>query len=183
LLDNSSGKLRPKNERNEMHKIENESPVLEKSENLKSTNFIEPTVILPPGKYWIGDPGYVMDSRWDAFCAIAGANHWADGVYELDNFKMWYHATKNGDGCYPSWMNSKKKKKMPDSDYMVDTGAIAVIPIELVDEKDNCFFDEGRPVIFRKAITCSYQDGLFCIKSAGLELVIDSTVDEFFEED
>ena len=88
-------------------------------------------MVLPAGKYWIGDPCYVfpnegpMGGKWDEL--LDEANFFEDVSYaELDNgeIKVWAASTAYGDGVY----GGSNGKLFP-----VDAGLLGIVPQETVD--------------------------------------------------
>lgn len=81
---------------------------------------------LPAGKYYIGDPCYVVGTKkHEDWLDILHRTNYFDGeVYELGGRKVWAHGTAHGDGCYDDNIGNS---------YGVDAGLIGAIPIELVE--------------------------------------------------
>ena len=86
---------------------------------------------LPAGKYYIGDPCYVIaEDRWSDFCDAsyppgAGVNARGIAVTEFDGHPMYAHGTAYGDGSY---LGSDGVS------YGVDAGMLSVVPIALVSD-------------------------------------------------
>lgn len=82
--------------------------------------------MLPPGRYYIGDPCYVFSSEdWDKVIDIkyAGRNDDPLTEFAVDDKRMWCHPTAFGDGEFEG----------TDGDfYPVDSGTLGAVPIELV---------------------------------------------------
>jgi hypothetical protein len=79
--------------------------------------------VLPAGKYWIGDPCYVIDGEeWsnflDPYWNIGGFG----GVFSFEEYEVCAFQTQWGDGCYPASNGVN---------LGVDAGIIGAIPIEL----------------------------------------------------
>ena len=79
------------------------------------------TFELPAGRYWIGDPCYVIDeNQWDGFLEEVDCE---ETLFQFNNLDV-VCAETNGDGC---WDFDGKT-------YGIDAGLMAVIPAELVGE-------------------------------------------------
>jgi hypothetical protein len=77
---------------------------------------------LPPGKYYIGDPCYVFnDDTWQRL--LDGAP-FEGAIVEFDGRQLWGQSTAHGDGVYLD---------QDGNEFGVDSGVLAAIPIELVD--------------------------------------------------
>ena len=114
-------------------------------------------MILKAGKYFIGDPCYVIDDpiddgkRWDRFCdEFCGG----DGIEEFDGENIFVHHTMYGDGCFAGTDNHN---------YPVDAGIIGVIPISLCTSKIKSTKGYGRIVNFKKDFSATYENGIFYI--------------------
>jgi hypothetical protein len=109
-------------------------------------------VILPKGKYFIGDPCYAVTDNWDAFCDKSFEK---ETMTEYKDTPMFCHSTAYGDGLF---RGSDKKS------YGVDAGIIGVVPMSLVTETDK---DElkrlGTVKTFKEDFKCFYNNGMFFI--------------------
>jgi hypothetical protein len=109
-------------------------------------------VILPKGKYFIGDPCYAIRDNWDEFCDESFKKD------TMDSYKgtpMFCHGTAYGDGYF---RGSDKKN------YGVDAGIIGVVPMSLVTETDmNELKRLGTVKIFKEDFKCFYNQGMFFI--------------------
>ena len=85
---------------------------------------------LPAGKYYIGDPCYVIDDdKWSDFCDIlfkgnGGSRN--DEVTDFEGHPMFASGTAYGDGSYEG------------SDgvvYGVDAGLIGIVPVALIKKR------------------------------------------------
>lgn len=127
---------------------------------------------LPPGKYYIGDPCYVMqDGTWDELLN-EHHDHLSHGeIVEFKGAQLWAHGTAHGDGAYAD---------QNDAEYTVDSGMLGVVPLALIDDPAG---EEGGVVMdFPKGLTVEYCNGTFfigpiCIRTDYL------TDDEDFEDD
>lgn len=74
---------------------------------------------LPAGKYYIGDPCYVIrDADWDKVCGCLD-----DGIYDCLEFPFFMASTAYGDGGY---MGSDG------NEYGVDSGCLGAVPLALI---------------------------------------------------
>lgn len=76
--------------------------------------------VLPAGRYYIGDPCYVLKDDWDKVCGYLERN-----LIGCLGKTIFMACTAYGDGVY-----SDKKG----NDYPVDSGCIGAVPIELIKE-------------------------------------------------
>lgn len=135
-------------------------------------------MIMPAGKYWIGDPCYVfpheglLSEKWDEF--LDEAEDFNDTTYvELDDgkIKIWAASTAYGDGSFIA--NSGKL-------FSVDAGLIGIVPQETVDylgREDNDLENLGLFIEFNEPFIVQAQNGSFTFGY----LTIDT--DEEVEED
>jgi len=92
---------------------------------------------LPAGKYYIGDPCYVIDNAmWDQFCG--GLWDTNDPIFDFDGYDVGVLQTAYGDGCYEASDGSM---------LGVDAGIIGAIPAVLMVQGS---YDEGTEVVFDK---------------------------------
>ena len=112
-----------------------------------------------PGKYYIGDPSFVLSE--EIYHGIFGDVHkYEAGKYDLLNNKNDFvvHKTHYGDGTYRDTKNRK---------YVVESGLIALVPVDLIEEKDiSIAKKKGVVLAFKDYIRFIYNGGLFTIKSA-----------------
>ena len=99
---------------------------------------------LPAGRYYVGDPCYVFDEKWDY---ILRNTNFFDGYPrgELTE-KIWGHSTKYGDGCYHG-DNGRN--------YAVDAGLIGVVHESLMEHSPD---DGGEIVTFDKPFDCRWEE-------------------------
>lgn len=81
---------------------------------------------LPPGRYYVGDPCYVLkgDEQWDTFLG----KYWkhdntGGGPVTLNGHRMVAFNTQHGDGSYHDGDGRE---------YPVDAGLIAMLPVDLM---------------------------------------------------
>jgi len=124
---------------------------------------------LPAGKYWIGDPCYVIDdSLWDEFCKVSIQNHKSVDVTEFQGVPMFAAGTAFGDG----WFLGSNGYG-----YGVDAGMLAVVPIELCVKEE--FEDLGTVHNFKQPFEAYVENGVFHfgdidIDTAGYDDPLDS---------
>lgn len=136
-------------------------------------------VTLPPGKYWIGDPFYVMKSKWGTVCEIIYIKLGeTNGVIEIEGARLWVHKTAYGDGIYEGLKNSLANCQFPDEGFCVDSGLIGIVPIQLTNgsAKD---YSLGTTVTFFDAVNCSYENGLYVFESADGGFLINTSPGPF----
>ena len=110
--------------------------------------------------FYIGDPCYVLsDERYDQWDNKYG---YQDGVIEIDGYKFIVHGTAYGDGEYFSNINGVS--------FGVDSGTLAVIPLELVSQIDVNLdvipegeFENGY-IIKGDTASLEYDKGIFTFK-------------------
>lgn len=114
--------------------------------------------IVPSGKYWLGDPCYVIkDSHWLKFC-----NEYSFGDTESNTYinldettKVLAFSTYHGDGCYLDQHGNS---------YPVDAGMIGLVPWEYTQkftEKDSTeYLSLSNVVEFTEDTLCFTADGI-----------------------
>ena len=104
----------------------------------------------PSGKFWVGDPCYVLSD--DVYYGIWDDKYnFEDGIIDCGNgLSFLVHGTAYGDGCYPG----------NGFNYGVDSGTLAVIPMELVAKTDGIQFGT---VETSNTAWLDYNDGTFDI--------------------
>ena len=106
---------------------------------------------LPAGKYYIGDPCYVIDhEKWKEFLQPFWelTDPGRGGVFDFDGYQCATFYTRYGDGAY---------KLEPSGGYLpVDAGCIGCIPLALMVEGSE---DGGAIVEFDRAFECYEDDG------------------------
>lgn len=116
-------------------------------------NFVkgEKTIVLPPGKYVIGDPCYtVPDEEWDNVLDESecfGGQCWAKFRTETGHSSyVVAFSTRWGDGCY----FDKEERS-----YGVDAGLIGIIPFG-----NGIRATAGTQLVeFTGTVSCYYRDG------------------------
>jgi hypothetical protein len=117
---------------------------------------------LPAGKYWIGDPCYVLadkegiDFDWNEFCRFCfdgdDSGRSNEGVVDHQGIEFAFHGTAWGDGCYSDEYGNS---------YGVDAGVLGCIPIEAIEGKidPEWMYRLGTVHDFEDDFESSYNDG------------------------
>lgn len=112
---------------------------------------------LPAGKYWIGDPCYVLDKRdtptenfrWDQFVDFCfdgdPTGRKNEGIVDHQGITFAFFGTEYGDGCYPDNLGNH---------YGVDAGMIGCIPVDNIEVNSL-----GTVHTFDKDFDCEYDNG------------------------
>lgn len=109
------------------------------------------SMILPAGKYWIGDPCYVfphdgpMENKWDELLVEVDYFNRPYGELDEGRIKVWAAPTAYGDGVYAS---------NHDKVFGVDAGVIGIVPQETVDylgRTDNDLDELGLFIEFKES--------------------------------
>jgi len=119
------------------------------------------TLLMPAGKYYVGDLCYVMHGEWDECCDLffAGRNDHGcnEGIFTLkDGRKFATFNTAYGDGSY---------RDQHGREYGVDSGGIGCIRVEDIDFVGKLKWGEndtsgGQVIEFKHDFTVSKQDGV-----------------------
>ena len=121
--------------------------------------------------FYLGDPCYVLNDKiyydfWE------DQKDFADGVFKFKNLHFAVGATHD-DGYY---------EDDDENGYPVDSGTIALIPLELVGNKDR--LELGNVFEIPGVGEFAYEDGVFEVTlPGGHEIRIDTNVDEDEQED
>ncbi len=112
---------------------------------------------LNAGRYYIGDPCYVMDN--DSYDELSkklfGENKSIDGFLTVGGLKMFCHSTDYGDGVYDG--------------IGVDSGHICCMPVELVKKTSEIIKEISIEHVFEDNFECSYKDGTFVFGNISIE--------------
>ena len=126
-------------------------------------------MILPKGKYYIGDPCYIFDESWSSILEQTDFFRNDNPIFGISNFFV--HSTYWGDGTF----NDTKG-----NNFAVDSGLIGILPYELLsidkvlDEKDTYFLIKE----FDSSFAVSYDEGVFIFG----DIYIDTYLDEKYED-
>jgi len=114
--------------------------------------------IIPAGKYWLGDPCYVIQSKdWLHFCNEYSFNDTENNAYLTlpDNTPVLAFSTYHGDGHYIDQHGNE---------YPVDAGLIGLIPFDYTEkfsEKELTNYSSlGTVVEFAEETLCFTADGI-----------------------
>ena len=125
------------------------------------------------GKYYIGDPCYVVpDEEWDGilehtqFFGCNGVGAWGG---EWKGFRMFSGSTAFGDGCYTD--NQGRV-------YGVDAGMIGIVPFEYLD-KNGVSGNGGQVIEFEHDFDVNLIEGVFYFGN----IVIDTLGSEEDDDD
>lgn len=122
------------------------------------------------GEYYIGDPCYVIaDDNWIPL--LKETNYLEDEEQYYKGEQIFCGGTAHGDGCY---IGSNHKS------YPVDAGLIGIIPMSVVDKKENVE-DLGSLETFNKDFVVDIADGIF--KFDNIVINTDEEDDEDYDED
>lgn len=124
----------------------------------------------PSGKFWIGDPCYVLSD--DVYYGVWDDKYnFEDGKIDVDDkLSFLVHGTAYGDGSYQGTNGAE---------YGVDSGTLAVIPMDLVAKLDGVQFGS---VEASKTAWLDYNDGTFDITLDGKSFSIITGEDEEEED-
>jgi len=126
------------------------------------------TYTLPPGKYYIGDPCYVLDDdAWDRVLELSSC--FEDGKpVPFDDHMIWAHHTMYGDGAYYDQNGNE---------FGVDSGCLGAVPLSAI--SDPAGEDSGALVDAPNGLVVEYdeQTGTFVFGS-----IIIKTGDEDIED-
>jgi hypothetical protein len=124
---------------------------------------------LPAGTYFIGDPCYLIKKQWGEVCDKMDNQRAA--LITINNQKLFIAETRFGDGEYIDDFGEN---------YSVDSGTIAVTPLELNDKATLANLKiYGCVKEFPKEFECSWSEGIFEIDN----IIINTTWDLEEEED
>ena len=128
------------------------------------------------GKYYLGDPSYVLDE--DLYYEVLGDKHsFESGKYDLknDDTYMVLHNTHNGDGTF---YDTKKRK------YKVESGMIGLVPNKLINEdKLDSAKKMGKIYNFPSKVKFFYDAGIFYIKSGHFIIQINTINEDEYESE
>lgn len=147
---------------------------------MSNKDYVELT--LPAGKYFIGDPCYVIaDEKWDEvsdqmFPGIVGHPDYENHDIVVDGIHFFAYSTAYGDGLYDDFDNFK---------YPVDSGSIGAVPFELVSKREGeSLEDYGRIIEVDQPLRCIRdENGTFIFVSGDLRIDIETGFEEYDDED
>lgn len=130
--------------------------------------------VLPPGKYFIGDPCYGLSEN-DHHNLWGEEHRYENGRYDLRNNKRYFavHNTHWGDGKF---YDTKKRR------YMIDSGMLSMIHIDLIEDIEKSK-KKGNFFHFLEKINFLYNAGKFYIKSGKFVIEINTINEEEYESE
>ena len=135
--------------------------------------------ILPAGRYYIGDPCYVIpDEEWHSL--LEHVNYFeGDGLFEYKGCKMAVYSTAWGDGLYPGYCSASNSFYS----FGVDAGLLGAVPEELVSEEAKGRIDSKElwVVVEESGSLVCWKEGRGLIHLGPLSIETDECADE--EED
>lgn len=143
-------------------------------------------MIMPAGKYWIGDPCYVfphdgpMENKWDELLnEVDFFETLSYGEIDDGKIKVWAASTAYGDGHYIS---------SNDKAFPVDAGLIGIVPLETVQylDKKDCDLDYcGLFIEFKESFVVMSKNGYFTFGNIVIDTedYDDEQYDEEYEYD
>jgi hypothetical protein len=139
--------------------------------------------VFPAGKYWIGDPCYVMDNQWEelgAATAWFGSDTYNPNCVNFDGIfvgangnKCFADGTAFGDGEYGDNYGHR---------YGVDAGLIGLVPVSEVEDM-NSANRLGHFYVFEQPFTVSARNGIFNLGHVIIDTLGEDDDDDDFEED
>lgn len=127
------------------------------------------SVLFSKGKYYIGDPCYVISNKnWDKL--IEETNHFANEEFKFKGKTCFAAGTAFGDGTYYDEEGRE---------YCVDSGLIGVIPFEILDI--NTEGRGGQIVEFEEDFLASVENGTF--RFGNITIVTDDSCDNCDDDD
>lgn len=93
---------------------------------------------LPAGRYYIGDPCYVIEEDWNDFCTTISTLKKSSDYFDFKGYTIFVSNTCWGDGCYYDNFGHQ---------FPVDAGIIAAIHQDLCQTNGHGFYkDFNQPV-------------------------------------
>ena len=134
--------------------------------------------ILSAGKYWIGDPCYVLGRKttkfdWNEFCNFCfdgdPSGRKNEGVVTHQGITFAFYGTAHGDGGYYD---------LAGNEYGVDAGLLACIPLESIPNATEEEMDLGHIHEFEDEFETSYRDGLISFGHVNIDTEFKDMYDE-----
>jgi hypothetical protein len=126
--------------------------------------------VFPAGKYYVGDPGHVINISWDE---LLGHTEYFEN--DLPTFKdelIW------GVGALGEWDENNIYFDQYDCSYIVNTGAFSVMSLKLIEcGMKNSQVYGGRIVDFEEPFTPSYKNGIITIGHITIDTNVESEDD------
>jgi len=124
--------------------------------------------ILPPGRYFIGDPSYAFSETWDDVLEMI------EGLKEPTH-PLFAHVTAYGDGLF---MGSDG------FEYPVDGAMLGAIPVAMIEEGCKPDAEDGVNINAPHGLECNEDCGVFTFRAinVGPTIVIDTQGDPEFDD-
>jgi hypothetical protein len=128
--------------------------------------------ILIPGKYYLGDPSFVLPDK--IYYGILGnLYNYSNGKHSINGCHITIHNIHGGDGIYHDTKNRS---------YIIYSGILGLIPVELIEDINLCN-NKGYLFDFKQKINFIYDAGVFYIKSGKKYIKIDTKNLEEYDSD
>ena len=121
------------------------------------------------GKYYIGDPCYVVEKQDKWMELLEKTNYFKNEEQEYKGYPILAGSTAYGDGVY-----GDNEGRI----YCVDAGLIGIMPIECIDKKHDNIEDLGNIVEFEDDFDVSIEDGVFEFGNILINTIWDEDEDE-----
>lgn len=154
-----------------LNKVSKLKKVNETDEQTLNEETVGEKITSPSGKFYVGDPCYVLSD--DIYYGIWDDKYdFKDGKIDVDDtLSFLVHGTAYGDGSYQGSNGSE---------YGVDSGTLAIIPMDLVAKLDGVQFGS---VETSNTAWLDYNDGIFDITLDNGSFSIITSEDEEEEDD
>jgi hypothetical protein len=128
---------------------------------------------LNPGKYFLGDPSFVLPDK--IYTGLWGnLYNYNNGKFILNGFDFATHNTHYGNGIYVDTKNRL---------YEVESGFISLVNVDLIDKEGLFFSKKGSIFTFDEKINFIYDAGFFHVKSGKKIITIDTRNLDEYESD
>jgi hypothetical protein len=128
--------------------------------------------VLRSGKYYLGDPSYVLPSS--IYNGIwFNLYDFKNGKYDINDTDFVVHNTHYGDNIYKDTRNRS---------YNVSSGVISLVDVRLIENMDE-IKNNGHIFNFKSKVNFIYDAGIFYIKSGKNYICIDTRNNEEYNSD
>lgn len=115
--------------------------------------------VLPPGKYFIGDPSFVLDNT--LVDVLAMTNFFAEPTSVMVNgLTLWGGHTQHGNRTYTDQNGVE---------YHVITGILAAVPLALIEDPEG--EDHGTIIDAPSGLTIEFNDGVFLFDTISINTI------------
>ena len=126
-----------------------------------------------PGKYFLGDPSFVLSNK--IYNGLWGnLYNFNNGKFILEDYEFVTHNTHYGNGLFADTKNRL---------YEVESGFISLVNFDLIDNESINLCKKGAIFTFDQKINFIYDAGIFHIKSGKKIITIDTRNLEEYESD